>query len=613
MIGINLSGAEFGGSGMRHGYDYIYPSTKDLDFYESKGVELIRLPFKWERMQTSIGGELNEAELGRMKNFLAQAEDRGMEVIVDLHNYGRYGGAVIGSAALPTEAFADFWVKLAGELKDQGALRGYDIMNEPHGMGGASVWPTAAQAAVDAIRTVDTSTAIYVEGDGWANAHNWSTSSNANLHIQDPANNIVYEAHLYFDKDKSGTYKNGYDQEGAYPNIGVDRAQSFLDWLDANDYKGFIGEFSVPDNDPRWLTVLENFLTEVEARGVDAAYWGAGPWWGDYPMALRAPDGSANPQLDVLDDYFVSESSDELAGGLPAQISFGNGGNSHQKALVAEDPHYVGDNAALGSGSLHRATAGQGEGSLPVVGSQLAVEKPWSPGTVDTSFNVELNALQFDVAGSWNSVKNILVESDTAANIAVRDFVHADVYFGGSGHSSVFVSNAKRGNVDTGSGNDTVSISLATNNAGWQNTFHIDSGAGNDSISLVAGTETGMAKVTDGRHTTVVIDAGAGNDTIDLSGLNLLAASIAGGAGDDKMTGSNGSDTYVYDVIAGGSNGRDLITNFVLGQDNLQLDGGLAVVLSAADTEGNLQVKLTDNTVITFQGVSLNELPLLLA
>ena len=79
-----------------------------------------------------------------------------MRVIVDLHNHGRYDknyhgrydktlqnaeyelGETIRSHAVPISAFADFWVKLAAELKDRPAVWAYDIMNEPHDMGNAT-------------------------------------------------------------------------------------------------------------------------------------------------------------------------------------------------------------------------------------------------------------------------------------------------------------------------------------------------------------------------------------------------------------------------------------------------------------------------------------------
>jgi hypothetical protein len=161
---------------------------------------------------------------------------------------------------------------------------------------------------VDAIRQVDMKTAIYVEGTVWANVTNWS-QNNALLDIKDPADKIVYEAHLYFDKYMSGTYQGTYDSEGAYADMGAARIADFVQWLEAKGAKGFIGEIAVPDTDPRWLTVLDNALAAIGNAGLDAAYWGAGPWWGDYPLALRNADGSASAQLDILTKHVQLEAT----------------------------------------------------------------------------------------------------------------------------------------------------------------------------------------------------------------------------------------------------------------------------------------------------------------
>jgi aryl-phospho-beta-D-glucosidase BglC (GH1 family) len=110
-------------------------------------VELIRLPFDWERMQRKAGGPLDPTELGRLKKFLADAQSVRVKVIVDLHNYGRYNDQTIGSASVSNEQFADFWQKLASAIKGSPALVGYGLMNEPHDMGGAGIWKAAAQAA----------------------------------------------------------------------------------------------------------------------------------------------------------------------------------------------------------------------------------------------------------------------------------------------------------------------------------------------------------------------------------------------------------------------------------------------------------------------------------
>ena len=152
MFGINLSGAEFG-TGSRYGYDYLYPSSADLDRYKAAGMELVRLPFKWERMQPTLNGPLSSAELGRLTAFLDAAEARGMKVVLDLHNYGRFGGAVIGSPeSEPVEPTTDPAVReiydrryrvfkslyptlreLFGELRDRATESGggQDSMKDP--------------------------------------------------------------------------------------------------------------------------------------------------------------------------------------------------------------------------------------------------------------------------------------------------------------------------------------------------------------------------------------------------------------------------------------------------------------------------------------------------
>jgi endoglucanase len=315
LIGINVSGAEYSWE--------TYPTTSDLDYLKSKGITLLRVPFAWEKMQPTLNGPLSPTELGKMRTFLTAVGARGMFAIIDMHNYARYNsnwatsgnigpgqGNIIGSAAVPYSAYKDVWTKLATALKGQSGLVGYDIMNEPNKMPNASVWPTAAQNAVDGIRSVDMNTTIYVEGDNWAGARSWLTY-NANLHIVDPANRLVYEAHLYFD-DTSGTYTSTYDQFGATPTRGVEQLQPFLTWLQQNNAKGFIGEFGVPQDDPRWLVVLDNFMAALVANNVAGTYWAytyrtpeGVSWWPNVgeKMAITPIQDWGTLQLSIITKY----------------------------------------------------------------------------------------------------------------------------------------------------------------------------------------------------------------------------------------------------------------------------------------------------------------------
>lgn len=301
--GVNLAGAEFGEGVLpgTYGVHYTYPTPAELDYYRGKGLTLVRLPFRWERVQRGLYAPLDGEELARLDGVVAAARERGMRLILDPHNYARYrtvaGDQLIGSSAVPNAAFADFWRRLAAHYRDEPAIWAYGLMNEPHDTGG--LWPAAAQAGVDGIRAADPTRTILVPGDGWSGAWSWR-QHNENLAVHDPANNIVYEAHQYFDADKSGGYRLGYDGEGAYPTVGVDRAKPFVDWLKARGARGFFGEYGVPDTDPRWLTVLDNFLGYLDAEGLGGTYWAGGPWWGDYPLSVEPRGGQDRPQLPVL-------------------------------------------------------------------------------------------------------------------------------------------------------------------------------------------------------------------------------------------------------------------------------------------------------------------------
>ncbi len=302
--GVNFSSGAFGTSRPlpgTYGTDYIFADSTSYDYFKNKGFMLVRLPFLWERLQHSLYGPLDPAELGRLDGQIAFARARGMKIILDPHNYARYFGNIIGSPAVPDAAFADFWRKLADHYKAEPAIYGYGLMNEPHDTG--SHWQTSAQAAVNAIRQVDMSHLILVPGDDWSSAAFWVGGNDGLKNLSDPANNYIFEAHQYFDKDYTGSYTQSYDASGAYPNIGVDRAKPFVDWLKANGKRGFLGEYGVPDNDPRWLTVLDNFLAYLKANNVGGTYWAAGPWWGNYTLSVEPINGQDRPQMPILIKY----------------------------------------------------------------------------------------------------------------------------------------------------------------------------------------------------------------------------------------------------------------------------------------------------------------------
>src|SRR5258708_20530802 len=207
MIGVNLASLE-GNPGAIPGvpnHDYLVPQPSDMDYLRSRGVSMIRLPFQWARLQPALYGPLDQTFLGFLTTLVDHAGTVGMSVLLDVHNFGSYGSNKIGDGTLTGAHLADLWAKIAGVFAGKPGLAGYDLMNEPSNMPTTSAWPQAAQTVVNAIRAVDTNTTIVVEGDHWSTCAQWTTYNNTLL-INDPANNLVYSAHLYLDRDSSGTH-----------------------------------------------------------------------------------------------------------------------------------------------------------------------------------------------------------------------------------------------------------------------------------------------------------------------------------------------------------------------------------------------------------------------
>ena len=196
--GINLSGAELNPDRIPGvmGKDYTYPPIQELDYYQRKGFDVVRLPFLWERLQPSLFGKLDEAELSRLKSFVAAAGARNMQVILSPHNFGRYRlsgkETLIGTTRVPIEAFDDFWHKVAAEFAGNDAVYALSLMNEPQNCWG--LWKRTAQAGLDAIRRADRKRLVLIPGDHWSDASRWQ-QYNDNLILDDPCSRIMYEAH----------------------------------------------------------------------------------------------------------------------------------------------------------------------------------------------------------------------------------------------------------------------------------------------------------------------------------------------------------------------------------------------------------------------------------
>ena len=310
--GVNMSGADFGEPNFPGllGHDYTFNTEQTYRYFADRGLKLFRIGVKWERLQPVPGGPLDAAYLNGLRTNLDWTESAGAVAVINLQNFGRYrlnGFEYIldNSPALTRQHLADLWVRVSDELRGHPALYAFGLMNEPHDLGQAD-WKQISQFVLSALRDSGDRSLITIAGDNWSHADEWPDVHGPGSWIDDPWSNFVYEAHLYCDADRSGQYKLTFDDElqrnRRLPTIGPDRLRPFTDWLARNQVRGYLGEYGIPGDDPRWQDILENLLQALDAASLDGTYWSAGEWWGDYPLSVQ-PDGAfqiEKPQLGVL-------------------------------------------------------------------------------------------------------------------------------------------------------------------------------------------------------------------------------------------------------------------------------------------------------------------------
>ncbi len=330
--GVNLCGAEFGQYNLpgTYGTDYIYPDTDTIRYFLAKGMTTIRLTFRWERLQRTLGGELDATELARMHATVETITDAGGTVILDphAHNTTGYHDQILGTGEVTEDAFADFWSRLAAEFADNDRVA-FGLINEPHDIQ-AATWLSAANAAIAGIRDTGATNLILVPGINWTSSFSWyddhGYGSNAETMtgIVDSQDNFAVEVHLYFDEDNSGT-----TSDVVSPTIGREHLADFVYWCRTHDMRGFLGEVGAPATD-EGDAVLDDTLNYIETEADDVffgwTYWAAGQWWPeDERFSIQPADPTdfdqEDQQLTVMSPYLPSIHRVEFSAGTHGSLA----------------------------------------------------------------------------------------------------------------------------------------------------------------------------------------------------------------------------------------------------------------------------------------------------
>ncbi len=320
LTGVNLSGAEFNSSKLPGTpyKDYTFPTDAEMNYIAAQGANVIRLPFRWERVQPTPMGPLAPAEMKRLQGTVATANAKGLCVVLDVHNYAKYFSQTLTGDAALQNSLVDLWLRLALVFNDP-KNTAFGLMNEPSHLP-REEWASLAKRTLFELRNAGSTNMIMIAGGHWSGLHDWFSPatgpSNATLFadLKDPLKRTVLEVHQYADKDFSGTGSTCRAADQFDPMF-----KKITAWAAANGQQFFLGEFGMPQNAECMLALerMLSLMTGPEWKGW--TYWAAGGWWGKYPLALNTSATAPSAQWPILKKYFHKETSPRKNPPIPPQ------------------------------------------------------------------------------------------------------------------------------------------------------------------------------------------------------------------------------------------------------------------------------------------------------
>lgn len=100
-------------------------------FSKQDGFNAYRLPVGWQFLVNNPGANLNATHLAQYDDLVQACLVTGAYCIIDIHNYARWNGQIIGQGGPVNKDFASLWSQLAKKYaKETKVVMG--LMNEPH-------------------------------------------------------------------------------------------------------------------------------------------------------------------------------------------------------------------------------------------------------------------------------------------------------------------------------------------------------------------------------------------------------------------------------------------------------------------------------------------------
>jgi aryl-phospho-beta-D-glucosidase BglC (GH1 family) len=162
-----------------------YITREDIEFIASTGANTIRLPFHYKLFtdEDYMGLGANQDGFARIDSAVSWCRDNSLYLILDMHDApgGQTGDNIDDSYGYPwlfeseasQQLFCDIWKKIASHYRNETAILGYDLINEPVAPHFENMEELNGKLeplykrAVKAIREVDANHIVLLGGAQW--------------------------------------------------------------------------------------------------------------------------------------------------------------------------------------------------------------------------------------------------------------------------------------------------------------------------------------------------------------------------------------------------------------------------------------------------------------
>ncbi|KAH9836977.1 endoglucanase [Rhodofomes roseus] len=186
------------------------PPTSQYTHFTSEGANLYRIPFAWQLMTPTLGGTIDSTFFSEYDQTVqaALSSGSGVYVIVDLHNYARWNGDIVGQGGPTNAQLASIWTQLASKYGSNEQVI-FGLMNEPHDLN-VTEWAATLQYVVNELRSAGSENYLLLPGSTYSSAEAFPTEAGPYLvQITDPlggTGKLLFDVHQYLDSDNSGTH-----------------------------------------------------------------------------------------------------------------------------------------------------------------------------------------------------------------------------------------------------------------------------------------------------------------------------------------------------------------------------------------------------------------------